>query len=223
MFTLFIQKKKGDVNPFPLTKQINDFLKKTKANGVIIAPGHLSHNTPEVKALIDNILDGTNVKSFGLLNCYGKNTISTYETYLSGKSKLLKIKRNNKSDHRKMVFVFKFREIDILEVDSKNYEKFLSEIEVIGVAIGSSNFSYTTYGGSLISIIKKGKSILKKSGKANKGEADILMFEDDDFKGEIVQQIGNDPNGNLVLSQSFTPVPDEFFKDILRNTFNYSL
>lgn len=47
------------------------------------------------------------------------------------------------------------------------------------------------------------------------------MFEDDDFKGEIVQQIGNDPNGNLVLSQSFTLIPDEFFKDILRNTFSY--
>lgn len=120
----YLFRKKGLCKSVSIKKQINDFLKKTKANGFIIAPGHLSHNTPEVKALIDNILDGTNVKSFGLLNCYGKNTISTYETYFSGKSKLLKIKRNNKSDHRKMVFVFKFREIDILEVDSKNYEKF---------------------------------------------------------------------------------------------------
>lgn len=81
--------------------------KKTKANGIIIAPGHLSHATPAVTDLMDNILYDTNVKLFGLVNCYGKNKISLYETYLSAKGKLLKIKRNNNSDHRKMVFVFK--------------------------------------------------------------------------------------------------------------------
>ena len=111
--------------------------KKTKANGIIIAPGHLFHTNPAVTDLMDNILCGTNVKLFGLLNCYGLNTISIYETYLSGKGILLKIKRNNKSDHRKMVFAFKFEEIDISEVNSTNYEKFLGEIEIIGGAIGS--------------------------------------------------------------------------------------
>ena len=223
MFTLFIQKKKDDASPFPLTAQLNEFIKITKANGLIIAPGHLSHNIPEVTALLDNILDGTKIKSFGLLNCYGKNSISTYEMYLSGKKKLLKIKRNKKSDHRKMVFIFKYKEIDISEVDKKNYEKFLSEIKVIGVAVGSSNFSYTTYGGCPIPIPRKGKTVLKKITKANKGEADILMFEDKIYQTKILEQIGDNQNGNMVLSESLTPIPDEFLKDILRNTFIYSL
>lgn len=65
IFTLFIQKKKGDQSPFPLTKQLNDFLKETKADGIIVAPGHLSHKPPEIKALLDNILEGTNVQLFG--------------------------------------------------------------------------------------------------------------------------------------------------------------
>lgn len=33
------------------------------------------------------------------------------------------------------------------------------------------------------------------------------MFEDDDFKKGIIQQIGNDPNGNLVFIREFNANP----------------
>lgn len=222
MYTLFIQKKRGDISPFPLTKQLNDFLITTQATGIIISPGYLSQTTAKTKEILDTILDGTKVKLFGLLNCTGTNTIAMHETYLFGKGILLKIKRNKKNDHRKMVFVFKYKDISISEVNSINYKSFLGEIEVIGVAIGSSNFSYTTYIGSMIVKMIKGISVIKKRDIADKGEADILMFEDDDFK-KILLQISENPNEKLVLSKSITSVPDEFLKNILRNTFEHTL
>lgn len=85
-------------------------MKETKADGIIVAPGHLSHKPPEIKALLDNILEGTNVQLFGLLNCYGTNTLSKNEDHLKSINELLEIKSNKKGDHKKRVFVFKYKQ-----------------------------------------------------------------------------------------------------------------
>lgn len=147
-------------------------------------------------------------------------------------SKLLEIKSNKKGDNRKMVFVFKYKQdcpstLKKPIEDNKDVENLLAEIDVIGVAIGSSNFSFNTYGGCPIPLpsLFSSKPKFKKNNKADKGEADILMFKDEQFKDKIMQQMGSNTNSNssLVISKSLTEVSDEFFKEMLKSTFDYSL
>ena len=88
---------------------------------------------------------------------------------------------------------------------------------MVGVAIGSSNCSYTTYG-----------SLTVGGPSANKGEADVLMFEDSNYadrmKKLITDQVSQDypafSSQNMVLSESITPVAKDFLKDMLRQTLH---
>lgn len=212
MYTLFCQKREGMRAPFPLTHLLNDLISFTCANGVFVSPGHLSKDPIKVEKLLDGLLapvSTTNITKFGIGNKYGGNYIHIYEDYLDNRHILWKVNRNGRSDHRKMVFIFKYEE-PIADLSLDNYKKIAEQIEIIGVAIGSSNFSYATYG-----------SILTRISKADKGEADILMFNDDAFKEHITKQLSNklvadklsdEPDPIMVLSESITYVPNDFLK-----------
>lgn len=212
MYTLFVQKKKSDNSPFPLTKQLHDFLCHTNANGMFVAPGHLSKDPTKVQLLLGDMLFGTNVTKLGIGNKYGGDYLNIYENYLATQHKLWKVDRNGKSDHRKMVFIFKYDNNILADINSSNYQTVIDGIEILGVAIGSSNFSYTSYG-----------PISSAAEYADKGEADILMFFDDTFKNKLQDQCRNALESNMVLSQSLTKVPVEFLKQIFTETLKYTL
>jgi hypothetical protein len=86
----------------------------------------------------------------------------------------------------------------------------MNEIEVLGVALGSSNFSYVTYG-----------SMFPGVDFANKGEADIFMFHDESYKDMIMRSIDEQyrvESLSMVLSQNLSPVPGHFLEDMFMQT-----
>lgn len=211
MYTLFIQKKRGDNSPFPLTRQLHDFLVHTQANGIFFAPGHLSKDAGMVKMLIDDLLDRTNIQKFGIGNRFGNNYIYAYENYLNAMHKLWRVNRNNKSDHRKMVFVFRYTN-SLPDLNGGTVKDIIRQIEILGVAIGSSNFSYQTYG-----------PIGGTGRTADKGEADIFMFFDKSFKGKVIEQCPNAMESSMVLSESLTTVTPDFLKRMFEETLEHIL
>ena len=212
MYTLFVQKQRGDGSPFPLTEQLHHFLFMTKANGIFVSPGHLSSKVASVENLLDAFLKDCKITKFGIGNKYGGNFIPIYEDYLNNHGILWNINRNGNSDHRKMVFILRYKDPLDDQLDIQNYEQIVGKIEVLGVAIGSSNFSFITYG-----------SMTPGSEYANKGEADILMFFDEGFRKHIVEICRNEPNNTMVLSESVTRVPEDFLKRMFLETLRYTL
>lgn len=210
MYTLFIQKKHHDPSPFPLTEQLHQFILDTDANGIFVCPAHLSRDTLLIQQFLDSFLDGTNIRKFGIGNKYVSRSITDYETYLDGRHILWHINRNGKSDHRKMMFILNISNPDDLPtLDIHNYRQVAeSYIEVLGIAIGSSNFSHPTYG-----LLTPGAM------SADKGEADVFLFYNEDYKNRILQQ----NNDAMVLSASITRVPDDFLMKMFLETLNYTL
>lgn len=212
MYTLFVQKQRFDDSPFPLTEQLHNFLLCTQANGIFVSPGHLSRDAARVTVLLDDILRGTSINQFGIGNKFGGNYIYLYEDYLDRCGILWNVRRNGNSDHRKMVFIFRYQDPIDHEISRMNYEEILNDIEVLGVAIGSSNFSYSTYG-----------SMTPMHDHADKGEADILMFFDEHFRDQIIELCRNEPNYTMVLSESLTVVSGDFLKKIFMETLRDTL
>lgn len=221
MYTLFVQKCSADATPFPLTALLNDFLRYTWADGVFLAPGHLSKTARTAGDVLDVFLHHTNVNLVGLGNIYGPNTVTLYENLLRTKGKLLQVVRSNRSDHRKMVFIYNCTQNTPVRLTRAELDDFLDSIHMVGVAIGSSNCSYTTYG-----------SLNPGGPPANKGEADILMFDNPNYADHISRQIRQEdildvrlPGApRMVLSENITPVDSQvFLKDIFRQTLELTL
>ena len=236
MYTLFIQKKEKDQTPYPLTEYLHQFLVQTKANAVFVSPGHLSMKVPAIEELLKNMLDGTSIEKFAIGNKYISSSLPYYENYLKARNVYWAVDRNGRGDHRKMVFILKYHtavpeltkhDLQKLGADlSDALDRFLSDIEVLGVAIGSSNFSLNSYG------------VMNPGGKAaDKGEADILMFgcppeeNGEKFaayvKGKIAQSMDSPYNPGrqpeAVLSQSISSVPNDFLKEMFKATLEMTL
>lgn len=72
MYTLFVQKQRGDESPFSLTEQLHEFILKTKANGIFVSPGYLSKGEDKIKIFLDTLLEKSNISRFGIGNSYGR-------------------------------------------------------------------------------------------------------------------------------------------------------
>ena len=236
MYTLVLQKTEGDMGEFPLTKYLHDFLVKTEAEGIIVWPGYLSRTEKKTHELLDRFLKDTKIRRFGMGNpCYfecGKdkngnileNSRQSYifhAKYLYSANKWLSMYRNYKSDHSKMMVIFK-RAPGEAELPQKLYKKndcgkFLEKIDIIGMVIGSSNFSNNTF----------------LSLKADKGETDLFMFwgeEDGEayklneaFADDVKKQLGYDKQTGeaqdqykAILFENKTFAPNDYFEKILR-------
>lgn len=240
MYTLFCQKKCGTNAPFPLTEQLFAFLKHPKARGVFVSPGFISRKGANISAFLPALLTEHNTKlvdyfGIGNQNKYDpdpnsgeldpRDALEKHKDVITSKNiQWLNIARNNQSDHRKMVFIFDITCDEsklIIDIDNKNYTDFLNQIDVIGVAIGSSNFSYTTYS----------KPWRITSYTAQNGEADIFMFKDDrndqfiqDYVHMIKQDLENEQERyQKVLSKSETRIPQDFFKSMLQESLKMIL
>ena len=239
MYTLFCQKEMGEYPPYPLTQQLTNFLKHPRANGVFVSPGFISRTDYMISTFLEGFLKENNrnlVTYFALGNqndyipeagqLVPQDAFKKHEDVIkSQKIEWLDIDRSNASDHRKMVFIFQVLcdpEDFITNVTRSNYADFLNQIDILAVAIGSSNFSYKTY--------SLAKSI--NTFKALECESDILMFKDDvndqfvqDYVNAIVQESENnrDQQYRLVLSRSVTCTPPDFLKKIFKESLEMIL
>lgn len=224
LYTLFVQKKAADKSPFPLTQQLHDFLILTEAKGIFVCPGYLSYNPTQIETLLDDLLASTKIEKFGIGNKYSSPAanLNNYETHLDSKGILLPVDRNNKADHRKMVFIFTYSDSTNPftinpKIDKSNYSAILNQIQILGIILGSSNFSFNTYGS-----MTAYKSKPKAGQSADKGETDLLMFSDKKYLDHLLNSpLINKPN--IVLSQNINPIPNDFMAKIFEETLKYTL
>lgn len=244
MYTLVFQKNEDDSPQFPLTEQLCTFLKQTKASGIIVFPGYLSRTKNSIEFMLKNFLINTEIIYFGIGNpCKvekEKKLLSSNDS-LKQHIKVLKrtfpkvnwleIERNNQSDHSKMLVIFnlitKDTKISTPIKDEKSCDDFLSKIKIIGMVIGSSNFSKTTYYGKFDDV--------KNISKATKGETDLFMFwgekdgqcneyeENENFAKRIADSLYSEYEDTsqrqyeMILFENMTKVPEDYFKKILKN------
>lgn len=232
LYIRYIPKIEGENKDFKIVKSLKKYMQTNIGkNNIIAAPGYLS-SYAKVKAFVQEFKDIVPLNEeclyIGYFNCLNwektfkkmtsKFIISKHyiELQNTGKFRKLKIKISNKRDHRKMMFLFKILEKpkfdfknDIL--DKTNKDVFLSSIVVNAILIGSSNQSYNTYYGG-------GK------GKADKGEADILMFVSDESVGSIRE---NEYIEGTVVFEEICGVgnksPHDYLKEILEDFLAKSL
>lgn len=98
------------------------------------------------------------------------------------------------------------------ELTLENYKEFLETVTVRGVMIGSSNQNLTTYYDGL------------RGGAADKGEADVFMFVEEEVKNIILEEIA--ANSNIVVSESLSVpggIDTEYLKSIAEDFLENSL
>ena len=119
--------------------------------------------------------------------------------------------KKNLKDHRKMFFFFKCCLKDDLNrsIFIDDLSSFFSSIKIIGMLIGSSNQSFSTY-----------------FSTAQKGETDLLMLHDGaSFGNYKLDTNDNEENGKntlIMATSNSVSDSDEYFKNILRDIFENS-
>ena len=232
LYIRYIPKVEGENTDFKIVESLKKYMQSNLGkNNIIAAPGYMSSYAKvkdfvkEFKNIVPKKEEFVYIGYFKCLNwekIFGRRTsniiISEHykELQKTGKFKKIKIRISNKKDHRKMIFLFEIVanssfdfKVDIL--DKTNKDIFLSSIIVNAILIGSSNQSYNTYYGG-------GK------GKADKGEADVLMFVSDESVNLIRENM--DIEGTIVFEEICgigNKSPHEYLKDILNDFLSKSL
>lgn len=232
LYIRYIPKVEGEIKNFKIVESLKKYMQYNLGkNNIIAAPGYMS-SYAKVKDFVQEFKDIVPKKEefifIGYFKCLnwekmlGRITSNIIieehynELQKTGKFKKLKIKISNKKDHRKMMFLFEivanpsfdFKK-DIL--DKKNKDIFLSSIIVNAILIGSSNQSYNTYYGGV-------------KGKADKGEADVLMFVSDESASLIRENMNIE--GTVVFEEICgieNKSPHEYLKEILNDFLSKSL
>lgn len=227
LYLMYIPKVQGESTDFKLVKALKKCMKYYSGeNNIISSPGYLSSLkyvgdfvkefekiVPKKNSILIGYFKGMNKFNRLSGSC---DLIDEHYTKLigTGKFKKLKIKIANKSDHRKMTFIYGIKESSLYdfesyELNSGTKDKFLDSIIVNAVFIGSSNQSYNTYYGGA-------------SSRAKKGEADVLMFVTDN-----VETLKNDMyvDGTVIYEELLgtSKEPHEYLKDILREFLETAL
>ncbi len=204
IFTLYIPKKKGASTDFPIIQVIKSYIKSVKQNHIIVlAPGYLSKTQTTTDCFVKEMETAFSAKtskhSIAVFNGMNgsksiskttKKTIREYHEDAFKKSSFhcLPVSCIKLTDHRKMLFITSTNNNcdSVKKLSKKTKQRFLDSVDVLGIFIGSSNPSYSSYFGG-------------KSKKASKGEADIYMFLDNDFASYIEKQVQMD---DVILSES---------------------
>lgn len=222
MYILFISKEKNSYramldrfgNPFDKVQRnltdlyVQQFLRRTGKRNLIVFPGYLSSKYGTASDFSERYIDMRYKYDIWLFDGMGSST----RTFINAgcmvghggsgsKVHFNTILKRNK-DHRKMVFICD----EPLNVPSdfsceNDVRSFANSCKVLAVLVGSSNLSYDTYYNN------------------NKGEADVFLFNDNNFAGYIQESINQvDNNVTPVLSKSVTKVSANYFNDILYDT-----
>lgn len=206
MFTLYIPKYANSSSPFfvnEIVRKISEYIISSGYTlGVFLAPGYLSKTEKTIDIFTD-VIPFSNIKNqdayIGIFR-----GVNGYDNVLNGKSTILHCHRKKYSkhcwkyiqlccnkeskDHRKMIFFFSplVKSLNCIRLKSHDIEKFLKEIRVDFVLIGSSNQSKQTYFGDA-------------QGHADKGEADMLLFYDEKFLEVLVECSNPKNNGDFYI------------------------
>lgn len=227
LYVNYLPKIQGERPEFKIVKSLKKCMKYYAGNNNIISsPGYLSSKTSvlnfanEFKNIVPNgekiyigYFKGMNkISGSAVINLIDEHYKEMQNT---GKFKKLNMKISNKSDHRKMIFIYGIAEealfnFDTDVLDIKTQDKFLDSIIVNAVLLGSSNQSYSTYYGG-------------KKKQADKGEADLLLFtasKEASLRNEmyveggiIFEEIINDKNKE----------PHDYLKEILKDFLSSAL
>ncbi len=221
MKLIYIPKYHNEKRPFKITQIIQRVIVNEKVDGLIFMPGYMSCKQSKIQNFVTEMQKlGVANKVILLFNgMNGDKHLSSNQTirqehlkqYGQNNTTINLVQKKNLRDHRKMLFFFKGNGISFIDSDvpKKQYQKFISSIEIVGLLIGSSNQSFSTY-----------------FSTAQKGEADLLMLHDGAlFKNYQIDTIEKEKNGKgtLIMAESKSiSDSDEYFKNILRDIFENS-
>lgn len=158
---------------------------------LLISPGYLSTTSASSQELYKNIFDKKINYRIGMLNGYrsAPECLGYLNKFLGDNNLPDPIRfspqgynRVTGDDHRKMIFICAPDRVDTCcrcclnnclccvfsgkkQLEFEDIDRFVDDINICGILIGSSNFSHSTYMGG-------------KCGRASKGEADVLMYRD---------------------------------------------
>lgn len=226
LYLSYIPKVSGETADFKIIKSLKKCMRFFKGkNNIISSPGYLSTST-YVKDFVNKFKDivptgdKIYVGYFKGMNTFNHATGSCdlidehYAEFLSTSSLTkLEIEISNKPDHRKMLFIFGINNNPTFNFDLKltaaSKKDFLESITVNAVLIGSSNQSYNTYYGGT-------------SGRATKGEADVLLFAADGPETML-----NDMyvEGTVIFEEILSDKTEahQYLKDILDEFLSHAL
>lgn len=242
LYSLYIPKYKNDTaSASNLPDALGDFIRGLGSTcHMIISPGYLSKADTTIGSFwteLDKSIKSTGTSSVKLYIFRGMNgdveiktkgttgatvtkaILEVYDDIIGETRKWSKTKFENAevdygelNDHRKMIFFFQERKGKKWsgKLSRVNLSNFLKKITIKGILIGSSNFSYNTYynGGS---------------GKAEKGEADLFMFVDDNYQVAIRNKTSAGTGMVLFKHEAGVEDPQKFFKKILKDFLENSL
>lgn len=228
MYTLFISKSKNSHSPSPIFQIMEQFVTNTASNskiGMIVMPGFLS-TSPSTTQIFTRHFRNLGISAIGILN--GMSSLSSLHVNVCNfpcPDKILfgnQFSKKTVKDHRKMVFIYEYNCGESIcgcccLIQKQDIDKFVKNLNILGVFIGSSNFSKTTYFGDA-------------NGRMDKGEADIFMFESDIFAKKLINNGVDGVNieeGGYILSESIAGKnhqnSNDFFKEMLKEALNDQL
>lgn len=220
MFITYIPKEEGETPDFKIVRVIDKYMRTyPDSSNIISSPGYLSlipgvkdfanefaKSVPAGKKLYIGYGYGMN----GSRIMSGKTLIHEQYAELAMTKKFIPLNMNirNKKDHRKMMFFFKENTVSSFDfavdiLDKSTLNQFLDSITVYAVLVGSTNQSYTSYYGG-------------RKHKADKGEADVLLFAAEDVK--LLRQ-NMYVEGTIVFERRIGDTdrdPLEYFKGMLK-------
>lgn len=228
LFLSYIPKVKGESVDFKIIDVIKTCMGYyPNGNNIISSPGYMSKTLKSINDFVDEFQKIVPPKKIihigylkGLTGTVKRGSTKIIDEHykklsVTGKFKQIKIKVSNNSDHRKMIFFFGVNDNPTFNFSSdtlnkKNKKKFLNSISVNAILMGSSNQSYNTYyGGS--------------AKKADKGEADVLMFIEDNLN--YVNNNDMFVEGTVIFKamRGMNSDPHEYLKEILNDFLNNAL
>lgn len=248
MYSIYIPKYQREKDfEFKLPRVLTMYMEATRYKyNLLSLPGYLSKTDTSIRDFINRFEHGItkwNSISVGFFNgmngshpVAGRKSGTIIESHYGHFRALQKmnIAYRKLKDHRKMLFFFEETkaverdEIGRIVLNNRTAESFINNIRVGAILIGSSNQSWNTY-------YAGGRT------RADKGEADLLMFSEayfaEDFtrivKGEKPRffEVENDfeynPNldfSDCVVFESMSHKGDEeYFNDILRDVLEHNL
>lgn len=207
VYSLYIPKYAKDKSLFLVTRIVHLLAKHhidlNHPFGILMAPGYLSCSYKTIREFTERFpLDfpvGNSEVYIGIFK--GMNSNNGTMGYKSGltihkvHSGFYKQKnyrfitlcwKNDITDHRKMLFFFTLKNSPIIPyIQRSDISKFINNIDVDYVLIGSSNQSMNTYFGN-------------NKGIADKGEADLLLFNDRSFLNVLADNSKNPESDHYI-------------------------
>lgn len=221
MKLIYIPKYRNEKRPFKITQIIQRVILNEDVDGLIFLPGYMSSSQGTIQNFISQMQNlGVKNKTVLLFNGMngsdhlplGNNIRDEHLKVFAQNNTILNfIQKKNLKDHRKMLFFFKCCLKDDLNrsIFIDDLSSFFSSIKIIGMLIGSSNQSFSTY-----------------FSTAQKGEADLLMLHDGaSFGNYKLDTNDNEENGKntlIMATSNSVSDSDEYFKNILRDIFENS-